>query len=177
MPLPQEQTAEGTEPFDALSAWKAIEEPYCTRGIYTGESRQNFREKIQQMRSREGFPRLSRRENQIPSRRRASMSPVRKPSPEFSGAPRKARPQTVPARQAPLSQEVLVNEDVLLDRKANEMTKRETLRLGAINPIPSGRRSSLWHSWNPDQQLEVNAIFQQLSVNDGNGKARSNDSR
>ncbi|KAI1349417.1 hypothetical protein F5Y01DRAFT_316853 [Xylaria sp. FL0043] len=166
MPSTQEQTTNGLGAFGAMSAYKTNPETYYTRGIYTGESRQNYRERLQQMRSRDGFPRLARRETPITSRRTASMTSQ---TLEYPRVPVKARPQSSPARQVFLSQEALINEDVLLDRKANEKTERETLRHDISS---SGRRSPLRNTWNSDQLSEVNEILRQLGVSDEKGEAR-----
>ncbi|KAI0804952.1 hypothetical protein GGR55DRAFT_681576 [Xylaria sp. FL0064] len=164
MPSTQEQTINGIGAIGAMSAYEINPGPYCTRGIYTGESRQNYRERLQQMRSRDGFPRLARRETPITSRRTASMTfqTMQMPA-EYPSIPPKARPQSSPARQVFLSQEALINEDVLLDRKANEKTERETLRQDISS---SGRRSPLRNTWNSDQLSEVNEILRQLGVSD-----------
>ncbi|KAI1281653.1 hypothetical protein F5Y07DRAFT_395500 [Xylaria sp. FL0933] len=167
MPSTQ-QTANGFGAIDAMSAYKTNPETYYTRGIYTGESRQNYRERLQQMRSRDGFPRLARRETPITSRRTASMTQM---SVEYPSVPVKTRPQSSPARQMFLSQEAFINEDVLLDRKANEKTERETSRHDIIS---SGRRSPLRNTWNSDQLSEVNEILRQLGVTDEKDEARSN---
>ncbi|KAI0972846.1 hypothetical protein F4678DRAFT_478119 [Xylaria arbuscula] len=152
--------------FDALSVNQPGPEPSSTGGIYTGETRLNFRERMQRMRGGRdgGLPRLQRRDTPAPIEREISSpprTPLIPPSPlECPGAPRKGKVSEL--RQRGPSHEQYDDEDILLDRKANEKRQDELYRdiLGYITP---GRRSPLRNSWGPDQPSDrVNEQLREL---------------
>ncbi|KAK5636612.1 hypothetical protein RRF57_012324 [Xylaria bambusicola] len=122
-----------------------------SRGIYTGESRQPFRERIQRMRDQKGTPKIKRRDTPIPSKCTSSSSlsnPLRTPRPPMPvlicpGAPRKGKVGEL-HRTSPFSADF--DEDVLLDREAIKRTRKDmspSLDVG-------GRRSPPRNSWSAD---------------------------
>ncbi|KAI1295805.1 hypothetical protein F5Y03DRAFT_399145 [Xylaria venustula] len=155
--------------FDASPVNQKGPQPSSTGSVYTGETRLNFRERMQRMRGgQEGLPRLQRRDTPAPIERDISPSPTSEPrtplippSPlECPGAPRKGKASEL--RQArPICQRY-DDEDILLDRKANEKRQDELYRdiLGYIAP---GWRSPLRDSWGPDQPSDrISEALQQL---------------
>ncbi|KAI3323683.1 hypothetical protein HD806DRAFT_543904 [Xylariaceae sp. AK1471] len=144
--------------FDEL-AYETSPEP-TAKVVFTGESRVPLRERIQRMRSGKAT---------IPAplypSKPSTSSPPRTPPifvsvPECPPAPRKGKVHDIRR----LSQHSDTDDDdVLLDRKANEQPAGTFLdvsrRSGAITP---GRRSPLRQSWGPDQLAKIDAKLQEL---------------
>ncbi|KAI1427907.1 hypothetical protein F5Y12DRAFT_791039 [Xylaria sp. FL1777] len=170
MPSTPSQTTENT---GISPAHLDFPEPN-SRGIYTGESRLPFRERIRRMRDHSGVPtvpKLVRRDTPFPSKRTPSSStgkapktppmPVSMSLPVCPGAPRKSKVSEL-CRSSP-NEVYGDDEDVLLDRKANERVRRNALYPDVVGGyVTPSRRSSLRNSWEPDQPSEVSAQLRLL---------------
>ncbi|KAI0911692.1 hypothetical protein F4823DRAFT_560631 [Ustulina deusta] len=140
-----------------------------SRGIYTGESRVPFRERIQRMRRQKGVPKLVRRDTPIPRKRIArsptSTAPRTPPMPTSlpvcPGAPRKGKVSEL-RRSSPTQADA--DEDVLLDREATARARGELIFPDIGGCVAAGRRSPLRNSWGPDQPSAVVAQLHQFAL-------------
>ncbi|KAI0454397.1 hypothetical protein F5B21DRAFT_504303 [Xylaria acuta] len=174
-PIGRYRAQQSTQRFNARGsgaspANKANAEPEFY-GIYTGEYRVPVRDRVQRLRDRKSVPDASRRpDTPIPSKRTTSglVTPPRTPPmllpslPECPGAPPRKRVSRVRRLNQRQSE---TDEDILLDRKAIERTKRLAPFQGArrqyVNVTPD-RNTPLRQSWGPLELAEIDSRLQAL---------------
>ncbi|KAI0112250.1 hypothetical protein GGR51DRAFT_569033 [Nemania sp. FL0031] len=160
--------------------------PSSSPTTFTGDSRLPFRERMQRMRGgKKGAPAPLRSETSTPSKRTSS-GPTKTPRtprsprstliPEVPSAPRKGAAYGI--RRLSEYDENHTDEDILLDKKANEKAARQSPMLFDMNrhrgydtpdrPSPSPSPSPLRQSWGPDELAELSA-----KLRDFNGFADS----